>query len=698
MNAALPSAVKRYTLAEIAAAIQVNKSSAIRRSVKESWACEEVPVRGGRQKLFALTDLPKDIQKALTSHAINAVMPVIASEIAAPIVAMATQPEALLTEKQRFERDARMGVRKAIERTMIEGSCSQETAMNTLLVSGRMGALDPVTANMLRLARDPRGRCGDGFPSVRTLKRWLSASDLAPKVPQKKMIPPPWAQDFLELWQVPQKPSVEQAYQVFCQGWPGVSVHQVRRFIAKIGAVSRERGRMGPRELKNIKPFIRRDFSHLEPNEVWTADGHTFDAEVQHPSTGKPFRPEITTILDIATRTCVGWSVGLAESSFAVLDAMRYAVEHRGIPAIFYVDNGSGYKNQLMSNEGTGLLGRLGTTIKHSLPYNSQAKGVIERSHQTILVSGAKMLPSYIGASMDREAKLTHFKLTRKAARSGGAMPVIPWELFISFCGQLFTEYNSRPHRTLKGISPDLCWRAFESRGFNAMHMTATEMETLFRPQIARAVRRGEIQLFNNLYFSKELEEFHGDTVFVGYDIHDAARVWVHNEDGQLICTAEANGNRRDYFPQSVIEQSKDRRLDAQLKRVDTKRKTMIEERHGGHALVQQQPNGLVIGGRVIDVDKVSSTVTHEDPQQLEAREAHTDDAVSVNAEVVRPQPQQPIKPRSQRTPEENYAEWLDIDTRLDNGEPVTENETHWHTVYQTHPQFKAMAKKKAVA
>lgn len=692
MNAAVPSAIKRYTLAEIAEAAQVNKSSVVRRATKESWAFEEIAHPGQSKRTFALTDLPKDIQKALTDKAINAVMPVIAQEVAAPIVALASQPEALLTDKQRFERDARLGVRKAIERTMVEGRCSQAAAMNTLLIAGRMGSLDPLTANMLRLARDPRGRCGDGFPSVRTLKRWLAATDLAPKAPQKNMIPPPWAQDFLALWQIPQKPSVNQAYQQFRQTWPMVSIHQVQRFVAKMGAVSRERGRMGPRELKNIKPFIRRDFSHLEPNEIWTADGHTFDAEVQHPATGKPFRPEITAILDIATRACVGWSVGLAESSFAVLDALRNAVERHGVPAIFYVDNGAGYKNQLMSKEGTGLLGRLGTTIKHSLPYNSQAKGVIERSHQTIWIAGAKLLPSYVGASMDREAKLAHFKVTRKAARSGGAMPVIPWHLFIDFCEQIVNEYNDRPHRSLKGVSPALSWRAFESRGFQAVRIGNDDMETLFRPQIARITQRGEILLFNNRYFSKDLEEFHGETIFVAYDIHDASKVWVHNEDGQLICTAEANGNRRAYFPQSVSEQAKDKRLDAQLKRIDSKRTNVIEERTGALAIAAPASSELVIGGRVVDIDKI--------PRAAQVPEPVTEEPESINAEftqeVVTEAPATPAKPRSERSAQDNYAEWLEVGRRLTDGEPVGEADAFWHQSYQRTAQFRAMQKKTA--
>ncbi|MCD2961059.1 DDE-type integrase/transposase/recombinase, partial [Pseudomonas aeruginosa] len=180
--------------------------------------------------------------------------------------------------------------------------------------------------------------------------------------------------------------------------------------------------------------------------------GHTFDAEVQHPMHGRPFRPEITTIIDIRTRRIPGWSTGLAESALVVVDALRDACTKGGIPAIFYVDNGSGYVNHMMRDEAVGLMGRLGIDMKNSLPYNSQARGVIERVHQSLWIRAAKELPGYIGADMDRQAKLATFKLTRRAIAKGGTMPLMSWESFVAFCEQQIAEYNDRPHSSLPRI------------------------------------------------------------------------------------------------------------------------------------------------------------------------------------------------------------------------------------------------------
>ena len=683
---------RQLTAAEVASSIGVHRTSIMRRAEKESWPFEEQTNPGGKKRLYPVATLPADIRKTLQKTAIAAALPVIAQAISAPVVYQAT--ELTLTDKQRLERDARSGVKTVIYRTMSSGGCSQEAAMHTLLNNARSGLLDPLTTNMLRLARDTRGRAGDGFPSIRTLKRWLSANDLAPKIRQRDMSVPAWAKTFLSFYQTPSKPSVETAYREYCAATPEAkhpSIHQVRRFLDKLGAVTRERGRMGDRELKNIQPFVRRDFSLLEPNDVWSADGHTFDAEVQHPFHGRPFRPEITVFIDIATRRSVGWSVNLAESSMAVADALRNAVEHNGVPALIYVDNGSGYKNAFMADEATGLVGRIGSTMTHSLPYNSQAKGVIERLHQTLWVDGAKLLPSYVGATMDRQARLEQFKLTRKALKQGGAMPLMPWDMFIEWCEMRIAQYNAKPHRSLGGVSPDLALRNFQARGW-AVHLLAVdELSTLFRPRVTRTLSRAEIRLFNNIYFARELEEFHGLEAHIAYDIHDPSTIWVYAPDGRLLCTAEVNGNSKHYFPVPVIEQARQKRAQGRLSRVDAKREEILEELHGRAPINAPTSSQVVIGGRIIEHDALTPSPA---PETKAARTIPTrPEALKQRAEEI----VQPI-PRSDRPAAENYADWLALDARLQAGETVSEADARWHKTYPQSAQFRAIAKRKAAA
>lgn len=601
--------------------------------------------------------------------------------------------EADLTDAQRLERDARAGVLAALRHLQSTTNCTQEAAITTLLTSARAGRLDDVTDRLLRLARDSRGRSGDGYPSSRTLKRWLSARDLAPRVARADMSVPAWAAAFLAEYRKPEKPSIAWAYSKACNVWGAErpSIHQVRRWLDKVGNVTKEAGRMGPRELKNIQPFVRRDFSHLEPNDVWSADGHTFDAEVQHPLHGRPFRPEITVFVDIATRRAVGWSCDLAESGVAVADALRWGVERHGVPALIYVDNGSGYRNAAMSDEAIGLVGRIGSTMTHSLPYNSQARGVIERLHQTLWVSGAKDLPGYIGAAMDREARLAQFKLSRKAIKGGGAMPLMPWELFVSWVQERVDWYNDRAHRSLGNTSPNLAWKAFEARGWTPHLLAAELLDTLFRPRIERTVARGELVLFNNRYFARELTEFHGEQIHVAYDIHNAGKVWAYWPDGRLICTADVDGNKRHYFPVPVVEQARQTRTKGRLARVEAKRDEILAELRGAAALPALESAPLVIGGRIVD----PAAALAARREAIERAEVLPAQAAPAPSNTTTP-PQPDTTPRSSRTAAENYAEWLEIDKLIKSMEAVTEADARWHRTYQTSAQYKAHVKKLA--
>lgn len=648
------------TLTQIALALGVSKRTAERRAEREGWTYTGATVRGGIRRLYDVRQLPAEIREKLLEHAVIKA----AEHTPAPEIEQRPVPQKRedLTDTQRLERDARAGVLAALRRIQSSG-CSQEAALTALVTNARTGLLDDATTRMLRLARDPRGRVGDGIPSTRTLKRWLSRQDdLAPRAPRPDMSIPDWAGAFLAAYRRPEKPSVQQAYQN--AAWPsGIeqpSIHQVRRLLAKMGTVSREAGRMGPRELKNLQPFVRRDFSHLEPCDVWSADGHTFDAEVQHPLHGRPFRPEITVFVDIATRAAVGWSVDLAESASAVADALRTGVERYGVPAIIYVDNGSGYRNAFMSDAALGLVGRIGATMEHSLPYNSQARGVIERLHQTLWVDGAKELPGYIGAAMDRQARLEQFALSRRALKKGGTMPLLPWELFVEWVTQRVDWYNQRPHRSLGGTSPALAWAAFEKRGWAPTRVDADVLDTLFRPRVSRTVARGELVLFNNRYFSRELEEFHGHELHVAYDIHNAGTVWVYWPDGRLICTAEVDGNRRHYFPVPVVQQAREKRAQGRLNRVDAKRDEILAELNGTTALPAPAQGSAVIGGRII---------TPADVQVAQTRAA----------ELIAPAPQpQPARGRSERSAAENHAEWLALKNAQESGTTLTEQDARF--------------------
>ncbi|WP_448760968.1 Mu transposase C-terminal domain-containing protein [Acinetobacter tandoii] len=540
--------------------------------------------------------------------------------------------------------------------------------------------------------------------SRRSVFDWISAvedadkhkinllSVLAPK--QRATTIPVWAAALLKVWGQPQKPTLTAALELLPnyldENVACPSYAQAYRFLnEKVGNVDVQKGRMGSRELKNIKGFIRRDTSNLFATDVYTADGHCFDAEIAHPIHGKPFRPEITSIIDVATRRIVGWSVDLSENRWAVLDAIRMSATECGVPAIFYVDNGSGYKNDLLKGRANGILSRLNVTVSHALPYNSQAKGLIERSHQTLWVKAAKNLPTYIGKDMDAEASNKAHKLTRsEIVKFGQSKALMSWTDFISYAASVVDAYNNKPHSSLK--------RTTDPVTMKSRHMTPLEMwnvaldqeqpidrvdnwdlENFFRPTVERKVRRCEVELFSNRYFHRDLEQYHDEFVQVGYDIHCAEKVTVRDAEGRLICIAIWNDNKRDYFPKTVIEQAREKRADGRMRRLAVKQAEAIAELNPQKVIehIEQQT--------VIPFPNKH----HELIAELDALPVRNEKQVF---EVKHKLPVEDHKPLERS--DDQLERWLRIDEAILEGEnTLTEEEKQFWKLFQMSKKYKRL-------
>jgi len=702
---------------------------------KNGWQYVEVPStgRGGVRREYVLPDaLFEEVKlQALATLAddadISDVAQTSSTELAATnnnVVASA----AVLAEWQRNCAIARIGVVRYVLKTA--ELTGKTKAIEAFAKASKEKRLDEtLIATIKRANAKSGGKDGRGNVSRRTLFDWVKAFEtseadanasavalLAPKARTTEI--PPWAGILLKLWSDPAKPElaevmrrIETAYADSNVEMP--SYHQARYFLeTHIGNVERERGRMGSREIKNIKPFVRRDASVLLPSDVYTADGHTFDAEVAHPDTGKPFRPEITTVLDVHTRMVVGYSIDLAESGLAVLDAISSAASDYGIPAIFYVDNGSGYKNTMMKDESTGLMTRMGVEVKHSIAYNSQARGTIERVHQTIWIRLAKKLPTYIGADMDSQAKQAVFKKTRKDIKTfGESKALIGWNEFLQIASDAVMAYNNEPHTGLprrynqttgrrEHLTPQKMWDeqvdAMTKAGTGLVVVSDAERDDLYRPYLQRKCLRGEINLFSNKYFSHDLEQYHGETMLVGYDIHDGSRVWVRDNTHRLICIAEFEANKKGYFAQSALGDAREKRAQGQVKRakvhVDAALENMRPHRVLEHVQDQMMPsvdieraqnllnerlakNSVTVESKGTDVTTMQATFDKLNSINNESKEKKT---FASPQTVVIPQP----KSNTDMTQDEKFERWLGLYEKVKAGNELDAGDKDFYELY----------------
>ncbi|WP_252962573.1 transposase family protein [Psychrobacter sp. PSP] len=706
---------------------------------RNGWQYVEVPSsgRGGVRREYVLPEaLFEDVKlQALATLAHDADISDVAQTSSTELATTNNNVVASAAVLADWQRDCAIA-RIAVVRYVLKAAelTGKTKAIEAFAKASKEKRLDETLIATIKRANSKSGaksgvKEGRGNVSRRTLFDWVKAFEtseadanasavalLAPKARTTEI--PPWAGILLKLWSDPAKPElaevmrrIETAYADSDVEMP--SYHQARYFLeTHIGNVERERGRMGSREIKNIKPFVRRDASVLLPTDVYTADGHTFDAEVAHPDTGKPFRPEITTVLDVHTRMVVGYSIDLAESGLAVLDAISSAASDYGIPAIFYVDNGSGYKNTMMKDESTGLMTRMGVEVKHSIAYNSQARGTIERVHQTIWIRLAKKLPTYIGDDMDSQAKQAVFKKTRKDIKTfGESKALIGWNEFLQIASDAVMAYNNEPHTGLprrynqttgrrEHLTPQKMWDeqvdAMTKAGTGLVVVSDAERDDLYRPYVQRKCLRGEINLFSNKYFSTDLTQYHGETMLVGYDIHDGSKVWVRDLTHRLICIAEFEANKKGYFAQSALGDAREKRAQGQVKRakvhVDAALENMRPHRVLEHVQDQMMPSADIKRAQNLLNERLAKDAVTVESQatDMTAMQATFDKLNSINNDnkelrtfaspqaVVIPQP----KSNTDMTQDEKFERWLGLYEQVKAGNELDAGDQDFYELY----------------
>jgi len=559
------------------------------KAVRDGWNFRDRTDSGGGRE-FPLSALPKAFQNAFARHHLRQTDRLVPAQLNLELPRIED-----MKTYQRKPLEARAALLAEIDRMVIMG-LGRSKAIETLVEQARLGQLSPDLQGMVSVAN---ARGGIGRTMTRsTIYNWMKAREqaggrveaLAPaQLPGGGI--PDWAQTFIELYCRPSKPGIAE---VLDDAWPdGVtkpSYDQVRRFLKKVDVITKNRGRVGPKGLQQFRAYHKRDVSDLWPGAVFIGDGHTHKAMVAHPLHGQPFRPEITSIVDVYSRRWVGWSAALAENTWSVADALRHAVTSTTICDVFYYDNGSGAKNLTWDDNCTGLIARLGIVKLHSAPWSSQARGVIERFHSSVLHRVARRSPSYVGSRMDDEARQAAYKITKKDLKISGQSKLLPlWSDFALEIDAEMERYNNRPHDSLPKIidpasgkrrhmTPNEVWQQAIDDGWQADPISQDDARSLFRPAIQRKTNRSLVSWIGNEYYHEALEALHGEDVVVSYDIHDAQTVDVSLLDGRFICTAVWDGHKTSYTPVSFVQHVHDQRTSGRLKRHDAKREKILLE------------------------------------------------------------------------------------------------------------------------
>ena len=133
------------------------------------------------------------------------------------------------------------------------------------------------------------------------------------------------------------------------------------------------------REALKAEPKAYGRYEAARPNERWISDV-LVGPWVPWPRRDGSVRARLFLIVDDHSRLLVDGRFFAYENARACQDLLRRAITHRGLPEVFYVDNGAPFSNAWLAR----TCAVLGIRLVHSQPYSPEGRGKQERLNRYI--------------------------------------------------------------------------------------------------------------------------------------------------------------------------------------------------------------------------------------------------------------------------------------------------------------------------
>ena len=324
--------------------------------------------------------------------------------------------------------------------------------------------------------------------------------------------------------------------------------------------------RDGMKALKDkVEPYIVRDVSMLEVGQVLIADGHTLNFQVINPFTGRPSRATLIGFLDWKSGGLVGYDIMLEENTQNIASALRNAILTMDkIPEYVYQDNGRAFKSKFFNGDSkclvgdvkrarsskaadfsplspirfeelgfTGIYEKLGIKPVYATPYNARAK-VIERFFLDFQESFEKLMPSYIGTSIDNKpAYMNRNEKLHKQIHEQKAnfVPTIEQALILVREWLKFKHSQPCPNDRTKTIQQML--DSIERQNINE-----SQLDDLMMATVIKHIGRNGIRFLKADYFNDSLYGIRGKCV-VKYSLNDLSYIKIYSMKGEFLCRAD---------------------------------------------------------------------------------------------------------------------------------------------------------------
>ena len=297
--------------------------------------------------------------------------------------------------------------------------------------------------------------------------------------------------------------------------------------------------RDGEKVLKEqVIPHIKRDISKIEVGDVLVADGKRLNFQVINPFTGKPCRATLIGFLDWKSTALVGYEIMIEENTQNIASALRNAILNLGkIPKFVYLDNGRAFRGKYFIGSAKfdeiglkGIYEKLGITTVFANPYNARAK-VIERFFLEMQESFEKLLPSYIGTSI--ENKPARLRRNEKFHSEIHTEFVPTIQQTTQMINSWFEYKNSLPCPNDRTRSIKEMLDSIERQAINPR-----ELDDLMLAQEVKTITSQGIRFLKSDYYNDALYGLR-QKVIIKYSLFDLSYINVYTISGKFLCRAD---------------------------------------------------------------------------------------------------------------------------------------------------------------
>lgn len=282
--------------------------------------------------------------------------------------------------------------------------------------------------------------------------------------------------------------------------------------VSTIQRLLKIRGLSGPK-----MEVVRRErfrFAAYAPNELWQGDA-LHGPKLFNPAAGREETVKVFALIDDHSRLVVNLMAGFRETEAAFLALLHGAIARRGLPRKLYLDNGASFVGRDLRI----VCAQLGIQLLHSAPYESSARGKIERLWRTLR-----------GQLLDR--------LDSERVTTLDALNTRLW-------AWLEGLYNVSGHEGLAAQTPREVWEA----GAEAVRFVSepSRLEELFRIETVRHARNDATVTLDGITYEVP-GHLRRQKVTLRYSPVTPERIWAVDGGTEIALKPvdpEANASRR---------------------------------------------------------------------------------------------------------------------------------------------------------